>query len=79
MRPPILYSTLLAAFCLYPTAANAEEKTLLDLASKRAMLLWGPVGGLAILAAAGFWDLRRRVDRTMDRNLEGAAAETATA
>jgi len=52
---------------------------LLDLASKRAMLLWGPVGGLAILAAAGFWDLRRRVDRTMDRNLEGAAAETATA
>src|SRR5438876_9526455 len=28
MRPPILYSTLLAAFCLYPTAANAEEKTL---------------------------------------------------
>src|SRR5207253_3957141 len=25
---PILYSTLLAAFCLYPTAANAEEKTL---------------------------------------------------
>jgi len=52
---------------------------LLDLASKRAMLLWGPVGSLAILAAAGFWDLRRRVDRTMDRNLEGAAAETATA
>src|SRR5256886_16191509 len=28
MRPPILYSTLLAAFCLYPTAAHAEEKTL---------------------------------------------------
>src|SRR6059036_2920132 len=28
MRPPILYSTLLAAFCLYPTAAHAEQKTL---------------------------------------------------
>jgi len=52
---------------------------LLDLASKRPMLLWGPIGGLAILAAAGFWDLRRRVDRTMDRNFEAAAAETATA
>ncbi|HYR52348.1 MAG TPA: MFS transporter [Candidatus Dormibacteraeota bacterium] len=52
---------------------------LLDLASKRPMLLWGPIGGLAILAAVGFWDLRRRVDRTMDRNFEGAAAETAIA
>ena len=52
---------------------------LLDLASKRAMLLWSPIGGLAIIAAAGFWDLRRRVDRTMDRNFEGAAGETATA
>src|SRR5207248_10355112 len=28
MRPPILYSTLLAAFCLYPTATHAEEKAL---------------------------------------------------
>src|SRR5947207_12777795 len=52
---------------------------LLDLASKRPMLLWTPIGGLAILAAAGFWDLRRRVDRTMDRNFDAAAAETATA
>ncbi len=52
---------------------------LLDLASKRAMFLWGPIGGLALLAAAGFWDLRRRVDGAMDRNFEGAAAETATA
>ena len=52
---------------------------LLDLASRRPMLLWTPIGCLALLAAAGFWDLRRRVDRTMDRNYERAAAETATA
>jgi MFS family permease len=52
---------------------------LLDLAAKRAMLLWAPIGGVAIVAAVGFWDLRRRVDRTMDQNSEAAAAETATA
>ena len=52
---------------------------LLDLASRRSMLLWTPIGGLALLAAAGFWDLRRRLDRSMDLNLERAAAETATA
>lgn len=52
---------------------------LLDMASRRSMLLWSPIGGLALLAAAGFWDLRRRLDRSMDHNYENAAAETATA
>jgi MFS family permease len=52
---------------------------LLDLASRRSMLLWTPIGGLALLAAAGYWDLRRRLDRKVDLNYERAATETATA
>ncbi|HYQ96235.1 MAG TPA: MFS transporter [Candidatus Eisenbacteria bacterium] len=52
---------------------------LLDLATRRSMLLWTPIGVLALLAAAGYWQLRRRLDRTMDLNYERAATETATA
>src|SRR5882672_1530889 len=37
---------------------------LLDFASRRSMLLWGPIGALAFVAAAGYWDLRRRLDRS---------------
>ncbi|TMQ58412.1 MAG: MFS transporter [Candidatus Eisenbacteria bacterium] len=52
---------------------------LLDLASGRSMLLWTPIGCLALVAAAGYWDLRRRIDRAMDLNYEYSAGETATA
>ena len=52
---------------------------LLDFAARRPMLLWTPIGCLALLAAVGYAQLRRRLDRAMDRNLERAAIETAPA
>src|SRR5436309_666083 len=52
---------------------------MLDLASGRSMLRWTPIGCLALVAAVGFWDLRRRIDRAMDLNYEYSAGETATA
>ena len=52
---------------------------LLDFAARRSMLLWSPIACLTLVAAVGFWDLRRRIDRTMDRNYEHPGAETVTA
>ncbi len=52
---------------------------LLDLAARRSMLLWGPIAGLALVAAAGFADLRRRLSRAIDRDTETQATETVTA
>jgi MFS family permease len=52
---------------------------LLDLAARRSMLLWSPIACLTLVAAVGFWDLRRRIDRAMDRNYEHTRAETVTA
>jgi MFS family permease len=52
---------------------------LLDLAAGRSMLLWGPIGAVALLAAAGYADLRRRLDRSVDRDTETAAPETVPA
>ncbi len=50
---------------------------LLDRASGRGPLLWTPVACLTLLAAAGYWDLRRRIARNLDYAAE--AAETAPA
>jgi MFS family permease len=52
---------------------------LLDLSGRRSMLLWGPIGAVALVAAAGYWDLRHRLDQAMDRDTEGATTEAATA
>ena len=52
---------------------------LLDFAAGRSMLLWTPIACLTLLAAAGYWDLRRRIDRVMDSNLEAGTPEAATA
>ena len=41
--------------------------------------LWTPIACLTLLAAAGYWDLRRRIDRATDSNFETRAPETATA
>ena len=46
---------------------------LLDVAGGRPFLLWGPIAGLMLLAALGYWDLRRRIDPATDENREGAA------
>jgi MFS family permease len=40
---------------------------LLDLAARRSMLLWGPIGALALVSTAGYADLRRRLAEHMDR------------
>jgi MFS family permease len=52
---------------------------LIDFAARRSMLLWLPIGTLALVAAAGYWDLRRRLDRVVDRNIEAGVPETASA
>ncbi len=52
---------------------------LLDSASKRPMLLWTPIGALALVATVGYWDLRHRLDRALDRDAGGATTETAPA
>ena len=45
---------------------------LLDVAKGQPLLLWGPIAGLMLLAALGYWDLRRRIDPATDQNKEGA-------
>ena len=45
---------------------------LLDVAKGQPLLLWGPIAGLMLLAAIGYWDLRRRIDPATDQNKEGA-------
>jgi MFS family permease len=52
---------------------------LLDFAAGRSMLLWAPIGALALVASAGYWDLRGRLSRAMDRETESVPAETVTA
>jgi MFS family permease len=52
---------------------------LLDFAAGRSMLLWAPIGGLALVATAGYWDLRRRLSPAMDRDTEVVTTETVTA
>ena len=52
---------------------------LLDVAARRSMLLWGPIGALALLAAAGYADLRHRLDRSVDRDTETAVTESVPA
>jgi MFS family permease len=52
---------------------------LLDFAAGRSMLLWAPIGALALVASAGYWDLRRRLSRAMDREIESVPTETVTA
>ncbi len=52
---------------------------LLDFASRRSMLLWGPIGALALVAAAGYADLRRRLAHGVDREAEDRSPETVTA
>jgi len=44
---------------------------LIDVAMGRPLLLWGPIAGLMLLAALGYWDLRRRIDPATDQNKEG--------
>ncbi|HYR68640.1 MAG TPA: MFS transporter, partial [Candidatus Dormibacteraeota bacterium] len=52
---------------------------LLDLTRGRPMVLWGTITGIAFLAAAGFLDVRRRIDTATDRNVEAAGTRTAMA
>ena len=52
---------------------------LIDVAAKRPMALWGPIGAVAFLAAAGYADLRRRLDSSVDRDTETLATETVPA
>ncbi|MBI4364022.1 MAG: MFS transporter [Candidatus Latescibacteria bacterium] len=52
---------------------------LLDLASGRPMLLWTPIACLTLLAAGGYLDLRRRIDRGTDSNIQAHVPETARA
>ena len=46
---------------------------LLDVATGRPLLLWGPIAGLMFLAALGYWDLRHRIDPATDQNKEAVA------
>jgi MFS family permease len=52
---------------------------LLDLTRGRPMVLWGTITGIAFLAAAGFLDVRRRIDTATDRNVEAAGTRAAMA
>jgi len=52
---------------------------LLDLTRGRPMVLWGTITGIAFLAAAGFLDVRRRIDTATDRNVEAADTRAAMA
>ncbi|HEX7077986.1 MAG TPA: MFS transporter [Candidatus Eisenbacteria bacterium] len=45
---------------------------LLDLAKGRPIVLWCGLASVTVIAAAGYWDLRRRIDPSTDR--ESAAA-----
>ncbi|MGH7680388.1 MAG: MDR family MFS transporter [Candidatus Eiseniibacteriota bacterium] len=52
---------------------------LLDVSHGRPMLLWGTITGIAMLAALGYLDVRRRIDRATDRNTELLDARAAVA
>jgi Na+/melibiose symporter-like transporter len=52
---------------------------LLDLTRGRPMVLWGTITGIAFLAAAGYLDVRRRIDTVTDRNVEAAGTRAAMA
>lgn len=52
---------------------------LLDLAKGRPLLLWSAIASLTLLAALGYWDLRRRIDPSTDRNVKPAGARPAMA
>jgi len=52
---------------------------LLDLTRGRPMVLWGTITGIAFLAAAGYLDVRRRIDTATDRNVEAAGTHAAMA
>jgi MFS family permease len=52
---------------------------LLDFAARRSILLWAPIGALALVATAGYGDLRRRLSPAMDRDAEVVAPGTVTA
>lgn len=52
---------------------------LLDLSYGRPMLLWGTIMGIALLAALGYLDVRRRIDLATDRNPEALDARAAVA
>jgi MFS family permease len=52
---------------------------LLDSFHGRPVIVWSVIMALAFLAAAGFLDLRRRLPRSLDRDLETAPAKSAVA
>jgi MFS family permease len=52
---------------------------LLDLTRGRPMVLWGTITGIAFVAAAGYLDVRRRIDTATDRNVEAAGTRAAMA
>jgi len=52
---------------------------LLDLATGRPLLLWGAIAALALVAALGFGDLRRRINLITDRTTETSAVRPVTA
>jgi MFS family permease len=52
---------------------------LLDLARGKPMLLWGTITAIALLAALGYLDVRRRIDLATDRNTERLDARAALA
>ena len=52
---------------------------LLDVSYGRPMLLWGTITGIAMLAALGYLDVRRRIDLATDRNTEVLDARAAVA
>ena len=43
------------------------------------MLLWTPIAFTALVAAAAYWNLRRRLGRARDLNYETSAASPTTA
>jgi UDP-N-acetylmuramyl pentapeptide phosphotransferase/UDP-N-acetylglucosamine-1-phosphate transferase len=52
---------------------------LLDSFHGRPIIVWSVIMALAFVAAIGFLDLRRRLPRSLDRDLETAPAKTAVA
>ncbi len=52
---------------------------LLDLAVGKPQLLWGAIASLTLVAAAGYADLRRRMDPALDQSPESATTRPAVA
>lgn len=52
---------------------------LLDLTRREPLLLWGTIGGIALLATLGFVELRRHISPATDHNLETPGARAAVA